>query len=442
VSAEVIIHAREIGKLYRLGRRQGYKTLRESVTDLVAGPFRRYGSNGRAAVADESILWALKDLSFELKRGEVMGIIGSNGAGKSTLLKVLSRITEPTEGVVEIKGRVGSLLEVGTGFHPELTGRENIYLNGAILGMKRREIDSKFDAIVAFSEVERFLDTPVKHYSSGMYVRLAFAVAAHLEPDVLLVDEVLAVGDAAFQKKCLGKIEEVSGSGRTVLLVSHNMAAIKALASTAMWLERGRIKAFGEPLQLVNQYLAVVDTDSRSGFYNAEQIEAQRVRHEKYLRKLKLQSVTLKNDSGNISGIHFEGATLRLDLGILSSGDVEALEIFVRVKTLDGQLIFTGIPEKRYMKISPGAYTAVVRFGIAPLLPGTYQGDVVLLSNLPQDNVSPAFRFEVAPNPECPGDERTVLLPSAIVTTESSHRALGLIRVRASLEDFAKAIRE
>ncbi|MGA7731720.1 MAG: polysaccharide ABC transporter ATP-binding protein, partial [Chloroflexia bacterium] len=201
-------------------------------------------------------IWALKDVSFEVKRGEVVGVIGRNGAGKSTLLKILSRITEPTTGRASIAGRVGSLLEVGTGFHPELSGRENIYLNGAILGMKRAEIERKFDEIVAFSEVEKFIDTPVKHYSSGMYLRLAFAVAAHLEPEILLVDEVLAVGDAQFQKKCLGKIGEVAQEGRTVLFVSHNMAAVTQLCTSGIWLRDGNLDSIGAVDTIVHRYLS------------------------------------------------------------------------------------------------------------------------------------------------------------------------------------------
>ena len=209
----------------------------------------------RSSTPDDTDLWALRDVSFEVKRGEVVGIIGRNGAGKSTLLKILSRITEPTAGSAKIHGRVGSLLEVGTGFHPELTGRENIYLNGAILGMRRAEIERKFDEIVAFAEIERFLDTPVKRYSSGMYVRLAFAVAAHLEPEILLVDEVLAVGDAQFQKKCLGKMGDVAKEGRTVLFVSHNMVAVQTLCQRAFWLDSGQLKAQGEVGTIVTTYL-------------------------------------------------------------------------------------------------------------------------------------------------------------------------------------------
>ncbi|HQT93684.1 MAG: ABC transporter [Acidobacteria bacterium 21-70-11] len=237
-----------LGKRYRIGERLRYKSLRESVSNAVTRTFR----GGRRA---EETIWALKDVSFELALGEVVGVIGRNGAGKSTLLKVLSRITEPTEGRVELNGRVGSLLEVGTGFHLELTGRENIYLNGAILGMKRAEIDRKFDEIVAFAEVERFLDTPVKHYSTGMYLRLAFAVAAHLEPEILLVDEVLAVGDAAFQKKCLGKMETVGREGRTVVFVSHSMSAITRLCQRGLLLDAGRVVLDGSAGQAAATYM-------------------------------------------------------------------------------------------------------------------------------------------------------------------------------------------
>jgi len=243
-----VIRTVGLSKRFRIGKRVNYKSLRESLQNAVTAPFRR---TRRAA----ETIWALRDVSFEVARGEVMGVIGRNGAGKSTLLKILSRITEPTEGRVELRGRVGSLLEVGTGFHLELTGRENIYLNGAILGMKRAEIHRKFDEIVDFAEVEQFLDTPVKHYSTGMYLRLAFAVAAHLEPEILLVDEVLAVGDVAFQKKCLGKMEEVSRGGRTVVFVSHNLPALEAICSQAVLLDGGRIVASGPAADTVRRYL-------------------------------------------------------------------------------------------------------------------------------------------------------------------------------------------
>jgi lipopolysaccharide transport system ATP-binding protein len=254
--SDVAIRVEGLGKQYRLGGRGTYQTLRERINGLCAAPLRRFrkraGAPGRAAAA----FWALKDVSFEVKQGEVLGIIGRNGAGKSTLLKVLSRITEPTEGEADLCGRVGSLLEVGTGFHQELTGRENVYLNGAILGMRRAEIAARFDEIVAFAEVEKFVDTPVKHYSSGMYMRLAFAVAAHLSPEILIVDEVLAVGDAEFQKKCLGKMGEVARGGRTVLFVSHNMGAIQSLCGRAVILQQGRALLIGPTAEVVPQYLA------------------------------------------------------------------------------------------------------------------------------------------------------------------------------------------
>ena len=252
--SDIAIRVEGLGKQFRIGSPERYRTLRDTLTDTFTAPFR-FLRNGGSGSPPEETIWALKDVSFDVKVGEVVGIIGRNGSGKSTLLKILSRITEPTEGHAEIHGRVGSLLEVGTGFHPELTGRENIFLNGAILGMNKAEIRRKFDEIVAFSEVDKFIDTPVKHYSSGMYLRLAFAVAAHMEPEILIVDEVLAVGDVAFQKKCLGKMSDVAGEGRTVLFVSHNMGAIQKLCSKALWLQAGELAAQGESGPVIRQYL-------------------------------------------------------------------------------------------------------------------------------------------------------------------------------------------
>jgi lipopolysaccharide transport system ATP-binding protein len=257
--SDVIIRVEGLGKSYRLHhqRQEGYVALRDVLTVKTREIGRRLlGRKRNALDHDEEEFWALRDVSFEVRRGEVVGVIGRNGAGKSTLLKILSRITEPTEGRVRIRGRVASLLEVGTGFHPELTGRENIYLNGAILGMHRAEIKKKFDEIVAFAEVEKFLDTPVKRYSSGMYVRLAFAVAAHLDPDILIVDEVLAVGDAVFQKKCIGKMRDVATSSkRTVIFVSHNMAAVESLCSRGLMIESGRIAVASDIATTINVYL-------------------------------------------------------------------------------------------------------------------------------------------------------------------------------------------
>lgn len=251
---DVVICAKGLSKRYRIGGpRVRYRTLRDSIAAAAKAPFRVF-RHSRQEQGEGDQLWAIKDLCFEVERGEVMGIIGRNGAGKSTLLKILSRITKPTAGYADLKGRVGSLLEVGTGFHQELTGLENIYLNGAILGMRRQEIHRKLDEIVEFAEVRRFIDTPVKHYSSGMYLRLAFSVAAHLEPEILLVDEVLAVGDVGFQRKCLGKMEDVAAQGRTVLFVSHNLAAIKELCRSSLVLSDGRIVFRGSAVEGLAHY--------------------------------------------------------------------------------------------------------------------------------------------------------------------------------------------
>ena len=264
--SDIAIRCVGLSKRYRIGQTEGYRTLRDVISETAAAPFRwlrkTSSSNGNVNPAVESItpavnsIWALNDVSFEINRGDVVGIIGRNGAGKSTLLKVLSRITKPTRGYADINGRVGSLLEVGTGFHPELTGRENIYLNGAILGIRKAEIERKFDEIVAFAEVEQFIDTPVKRYSSGMYVRLAFAVAAHMETEILLVDEVLAVGDAQFQKKCFSKMSQIRNQGKTIVLVSHNMAAVRGICNQGLHLQHGRAVLQADLNQVVDAYLA------------------------------------------------------------------------------------------------------------------------------------------------------------------------------------------
>lgn len=251
--SDVAIRVEEVSKKYKIGvLKRRHNTLRDHIVDSVSSLFRRQSS-----MDDEAggMIWAVKDVSFEVKHGEVLGIIGRNGAGKSTLLKILSRITEPTIGRCEIYGRVGSLLEVGTGFHSELTGRENIYLNGAILGMKKSEIERKFDEIVSFAEVEQFIDTPVKRYSSGMHMRLAFSVAAHLEPEILIIDEVLAVGDVSFQNKCLGKMGDVASQGRTVLFVSHNMGAVANLCQTGIWMNHGQVVKHGDAGAVIGEYL-------------------------------------------------------------------------------------------------------------------------------------------------------------------------------------------
>ena len=268
--SNIAIHVEGLSKRYRIGQLiETYKTLRESLTNVVSAPFRALRSttpSSHPPTHDSPYIWALKDVSLEVKQGEAVGIIGANGAGKTTLLRILCRITTPTEGYAEIHGRVGSLLEVGTGFHPELTGRENIYLNGAVLGMKRKETDRKFAEIVDFAGevVENFIDTPLKRFSTGMQVRLAFAVAAHLEPEILLVDEVLAVGDAEFQSKCLGKVGDVTKGGRTVLFVSHNMSAIRRLCPSVILLEEGKIALRGDADQVIDQYLSSSRTSTLS----------------------------------------------------------------------------------------------------------------------------------------------------------------------------------
>lgn len=325
------IEVYNLGKQYRIGeRRRVDRSFREAVSDWVTWPVRRWRKQN---ASDDALVWALRNVSFSVQHGEVIGIIGRNGAGKSTLLKVLSRITEPTTGRAVIRGRMGSLLEVGTGFHPELTGRENIYLNGAILGMRRAEISRKFDEIVAFSEVERFLDTPVKRYSSGMYVRLAFAVAAHLEPEILVVDEVLAVGDAAFQKKCLGKMGEVARQGRTVLFVSHNMEAVRRLCSRTVMLSDGQLVADGQTEETIAAYL----TSGRRSETNAHRYEAASRPGDEYVQ---LRGIRLADSQGDDTG------TFRIDDSIVVEIEYEVFKPianfhnYLRVFTLEGTLLF------------------------------------------------------------------------------------------------------
>ena len=270
--SDLAIRAVGLGKRYRIGAQVSYKAMRDTIMEAVKAPLRATaswmrGHKSTKRAVETNLLWALRDVGFEIERGQAVGIVGRNGSGKSTLLKVLAQVTEPTEGFAEIRGRVGSLLEVGVGFHPELTGRENIFLNGAILGMRKAEIDRNFDEIVAFAEVEKFLDTPVKHYSSGMYVRLGFAVAAHLETEILFVDEVLSVGDVAFQEKCLGRMKHAASGGRTVLFVSHNLLAIQALCQHALWLDQGRVVAEGRPAAVISDYLQHVRTTTTEIVY-------------------------------------------------------------------------------------------------------------------------------------------------------------------------------
>jgi lipopolysaccharide transport system ATP-binding protein len=294
-----VIKVNHLSKRYRIGAAEkGYKTFRELIMDGISAPVRNLirlrSLTSFKNSNEEDIIWALNDVSFEVEEGEVLGFIGRNGAGKSTLLKILSRITEPTSGSIEMRGKSSSLLEVGTGFHPELTGRENIFLNGAILGMKKRKIERKFDEIVEFSEVKEFLDTPVKRYSSGMQVRLAFAVAAHLEPDILVVDEVLAVGDTAFQKKCLGKMEDIAGKGRTVLVVSHNMTLVNRLCQRTILLEHGKIVEDGPTHKVVQRYLGSgLSTPAERTWENIQSAPGDDV--------VRLRAIRAKNSQGEVT---------------------------------------------------------------------------------------------------------------------------------------------
>ncbi|MEM7029135.1 MAG: ABC transporter ATP-binding protein [Chloroflexota bacterium] len=335
------IHVENLSKQYQIGAKQArYQTLRGALVDALTNPVRRLAAvaRGQASVADTTAFWALNDISFEIKAGETVGVIGRNGAGKSTLLKILSQITEPTNGHALIQGRVGSLLEVGTGFHPELTGRENIYLNGAILGMKRAEIDRKFDEIVAFAEVEKFVDTTVKHYSSGMYLRLAFAVAAHLEPEILLVDEVLAVGDAAFQKKCLAKMAEVGQTGRTVLFVSHNMPAVTRLCERTIWLDGGHVMEDGPSAQIVSRYLTSgLGTRATRTWPNIQQAPGNEV--------VRLLTVSVQTDDGVLADAIDVRQTVGIELiyEVLQPG--HCLSAWFTVLNEDGVFVFSALDD-------------------------------------------------------------------------------------------------
>lgn len=378
--SDIAIRIEGLGKKYRRGV-EHYGSLIERL---------RRGHSGEE-------FWALKDVSFEVKQGEVLGIIGRNGAGKSTLLKILSRITRPTTGQAEISGRVGSLLEVGTGFHPELTGRENIYLNGAILGMKKAEIDRKFDEIVAFAEVEKFIDTPVKRYSSGMYVRLAFAVAAHLETEIMLVDEVLAVGDTAFQKKCLGKMGDVVKEGRTVLFVSHNMRSISNLTQHCIWIERGRIAAEGETSWVISEYLAHVSTSIPSeGWVDLSGMD----RHPDLAhRKAQIDWVRILDTKGRQNGTFLEGEAITVELGVQVMERVRGLQFGCNVWTADGSVELFTVPSPEFVElVEPGHYAVKMYMNPNRLRRGDYTLSVKLFaSGQRQDTIGPVTRLTIQP---------------------------------------------
>jgi homopolymeric O-antigen transport system ATP-binding protein len=392
-----IITVEHLSKRYQIGRREPYRTLRESLMRAGAaalrGLTRRHDGAG-ARADDDRHIWAVNDVSFQVAPGEVLGIIGRNGAGKSTLLKILARITEPTSGRVDLYGRLGSLLEVGTGFHPELTGRENIFLSGVILGMRRAEIVRRFDEIVAFSEIAGFLDTPVKHYSSGMYVRLAFAVAAHLQPEILLVDEVLAVGDAAFQKKCLGKMGEVARGGRTVIFVSHNMAAIEALCGTCLLLRNGRLEMAGAPAEVTGAYLA---SDAAPGSH----LRALTDHPGRRADSVRLMtSVSLRTDHGEGGAVRM-GSTLGIEVSFSCPSGAITPVLGVTIKNALGMAIF-GVNNKFIggynfaERASSGSIGCEIEH--LPLMPGIYFCDLFLNDGVEDvDVINEAISFEVLP---------------------------------------------
>jgi len=334
---DIAVRVEDLGKRYRIGTApERYKTLRDTIIAGARAPIERLrrGSSGMKKAAGTDLIWALRNITFEVPRGKVFGIVGRNGAGKSTLLKILSRVTEPTEGSAEIHGRVGSLLEVGTGFHPELTGRENIYLNGAILGMKRLEIERKFDEIVAFSEVEQFIDTPVKRYSSGMYLRLAFAVAAHLEPEILVVDEVLAVGDAEFQRKCMGKMSDVAQAGRTVLFVSHNMSAVLRLTEETLVLDKGRLVYRAPTMQAVDFYMASGFTGAGERLWTPGEIPAEAA-------PFTPQALRLRDARGQVSETLRSTEPIHVEVEYHLSQAITGLRVGIYLLTMRGEYVFT-----------------------------------------------------------------------------------------------------
>jgi lipopolysaccharide transport system ATP-binding protein len=366
-----VITVENLSKKYIIGHQtqKGDATLREVLTDgakRFANKLRHPFSAPQNDPAHEEF-WALKDVSFDIQQGERVGIIGRNGAGKSTLLKILSRITEPTSGKVSIKGRVASLLEVGTGFHPELTGRENIFLNGAILGMSKTEIISKFDEIIAFSEVEKFLDTPVKRYSSGMYVRLAFAVAAHLEPEILIVDEVLAVGDAQFQKKCMGKMDEAGREGRTILFVSHNMGVISQLCSTCIWLDQGKTRDIGQTASVVNAYM----------LNGVSKLSGEMTFPDDPSKAVQLKKLSLLNKNGNITQRFDCDNSINIKFDIQVRKQVPGLYGYIGIDKPDGTQVlvsdsFDAVTVNTLDNLPIGTYTIMVTIPPRTLGHGDY----------------------------------------------------------------------
>jgi lipopolysaccharide transport system ATP-binding protein len=391
--SNIAIHVDTLGKRYRIGARVQNTTMRERLTHAAKAPIRWLGSNNTESHVGARNIWALRNVSFELHEGEVLGLIGKNGAGKSTLLKLLSRVAQPTEGRAEIYGRIGSLLEVGTGFHPELTGRENTYLNGAILGMNKKEIARKFDEIVAFAEVEDFIDTPIKHYSTGMQMRLAFAVAAHLEPQILLVDEVLAVGDMAFQKKCLGKMGEVARAGRTIVLVSHNLGAITRLCPRSIWIDGGSIKADGPSTAIASQY-------QLEGFtHRARWIRPASASQNDVF---KFTCIGVKSETGTYTSLFNSDEAIIAEIEYEITQSLSGCQIGARIVNSEGLVVFT-TSDADTLGVSaaskdPGRYRAVFQIPVSLLAPGSYA--LTLGAHLPgrsvYDIADQAVMFEIA----------------------------------------------
>ncbi|MBN2374679.1 ABC transporter ATP-binding protein [bacterium] len=423
-----IIRVEGIGKKYRLGSTISYDTLRDHIT----GSFRslchiisgnKKSKRGREFLENQTLtdnceFWALKDISLTVDQGEVIGILGRNGAGKSTLLKILSQITEPTEGEIRIKGRVASLLEVGTGFHPELTGRENIFLNGAILGMTRSEIKKKFDEIVDFAKLEKFIDTPVKRYSSGMYVRLAFSVAAHLEPEILLVDEVLSVGDVEFQKKCSGKMNDVAKEGKTVLYVSHNMGSIAQLCSKAILLDYGKMVRFDAAQEVINQYIKNTGTLAKTG--------AIKITDRMYTtrgKKIKFSQVTMRDSRGNVCNnfLYKEDFSVEIDFDIYDN--FERGVIGIGIRTLNGSLVTIAHNQDNnngnIEDIARGSYKIKANFNNI-LRPGIYSLNIKAYEHIINGetiDVSDLIQFEIANSPK-EGELMPVKMRSGLVEFE------------------------
>lgn len=366
-----------------------------------ADPYAKIGDTDHGNRNGQTI-WALKDVNLSIQPGEVMGIIGRNGAGKSTLLKILSRVTAPTSGRVKVKGHIASLLEVGTGFHPELTGRENIYLNGAIMGMNRAEVTRKLDEIVSFSEVTQFIDTPVKRYSSGMYVRLAFAVAAHLEPEILVVDEVLAVGDITFQKKCLGKMSAISKEGRTVLYVSHQMATILSLTQNCILMQNGQIASQGETSQVVSEYMhGLGGVQSAQGTNNL----AIYPRSRSLPRDIEFTQITLKDAGGLTRGAFAEKDPIQMEITVRIKKPTRYFSIAMDVSTFEGVRVFSVSQPKREIELAEGTYTISTSFSPNYLRPGKYSVTLGTHSSILQDVVTDALIFEVTHGQESVDDQ-------------------------------------